>query len=49
MEVSRINKSFHDVIYLTADNTMLCRLLDMLNTVIAWDMKYSASDEKRRE
>ena len=35
MEVSRINKSFHDVIYLTADNTMLCRLLDMLNTVIA--------------
>ena len=48
MEVSRINKSFHDVIYLTADNTMLCRLLDMLNTVIARDMKYSASDEKRR-
>lgn len=49
MEVSRINKSFHDVIYLMADNTMLCRLMDMLNTVIARDMKYSASDGKRRE
>lgn len=48
LEVSKINKSFHNVIYLTADNTMLCRLLDMLNTVISRDMKYSASDEKRR-
>lgn len=48
MEVSGINKSFHDLIYLTAGNTMLCRLIDMLNTVISRDMKYSASNEKRR-
>lgn len=48
LEVSRINKSFHDVIYQTADNAILCSLLDMLNTVISRDMKYSASDEKRR-
>lgn len=49
MEVSRINTSFHDVIYQTANNKMLCRLLDMLNTVIARDMKYSASNGKRRK
>lgn len=48
MEVSRLNKSFHDIIYLTADNTMLCRLIDMLNTVITRDMKYSAGDDRRR-
>lgn len=48
MEVSRLNKSFHDIIYLTADNTMLCRLIDMLNTVITRDMKYSAGDGRRR-
>lgn len=48
MEVSALSQNFHDIIYLTAGNTMLRKLLDMLNTVIARDMKYSASDDKRR-
>lgn len=49
MEVSAINQNFHDMIYLVANNTMLCRLLDMLNSIIARDMKYSAGNEKRRK
>lgn len=49
MEVSAINQNFHDLIYLVANNTMLCRLLDMLNSIIARDMKFSASNEKRRK
>lgn len=49
MEVSAINQNFHDIIYLAAGNTMLRKLLDMLNTVIARDMKYSAGNAHRRK
>lgn len=49
MEVSAINQSFHDIIYRAANNTMLCRLLDTLTTVIARDMKFSAGNSKRRK
>lgn len=49
MQVSQTNSTFHEIIYKMADNKMLERLIDMLNKVVARDMKFSASDATRRE
>ena len=49
LDVSAINKSFHDLIYKVADNRTINRLIESLNSVLARDMKYSASDASRRE
>ncbi|MEF9940441.1 MAG: GntR family transcriptional regulator [Clostridium sp.] len=47
MEIATTNQSFHAIIYGMANNTMLSKLLDTLNTVIARDMKYSAGNAVR--
>lgn len=48
IEASKLSQDFHNLIYRTAGNAMMRRLLDLLNIVIARDMKYSAANEKRR-
>lgn len=48
IESSRLSQEIHNLIYQIAGNTMLRRLLDLLNIVISRDMKFSASDERRR-
>lgn len=49
MEFSKISQNFHEVIYQCADNSMLNRLLGMLDTVIARDRKISATNEVRKQ
>ena len=47
-DVSVTNQKFHDIIYRVAGNRTIYTLIESLNSVLARDMKYSASDEKRR-
>lgn len=49
IEFSGISQKFHAVIYQCADNSMLNRLLGVLDTVIARDRKISATNEVRKQ
>lgn len=49
MEFSKISQKFHEVIYRAANNSMLNRLLGLLDTVISRDRKISAADELRKQ
>ena len=48
-DIADANKKFHEMIYNTANNKTLTKLVESLNLVLLRDMKFSASDDERKK
>lgn len=48
-DIADANKKFHEMIYNTANNKTLIKLVESLNLVLLRDMKFSASDDERKK